>query len=175
MAQGDLSVEDRKIIDDELQILETIFSAIEEEKRKQNNFKSDFADRLLNLREEAKSARAEDLPALFDQMNTQRALLEHNSESALPSVYSPYFAHLIIKEGDRIRHILLGHQSFLEEIKYPIIDWRNAPSQKSSFSIEEEEFEERLPGRPIEGTVVARRLLTIDRGELVHKFYEFGI
>ena len=169
MAHGDLSIDDKKIIDEETSILENIFLAIDEEKKKQQNFKKDFADRLISLREEAKSARAEDLPALFDQMNTQRALFDHNSESTLPSVYSPYFAHLIIKEGDRVRHILLGHQSFLEEIKFPIIDWRNAPISKVFFQYrEEEEFEERLPGRPIEGVVIARRLLTIDKGELVH-------
>ena len=102
-------------------------------------------------------------------MNTQRALFEHNSEETLPSKYSPYFAHLVIKEASRIRHILLGHQSFLEEIKYPIIDWRNAPISKVFFQYrEDEEFEELLPGRPIEGTVISRRLLTIDKGELVH-------
>ena len=39
MAHGDLSIDDKKIIDEETSILENIFLAIDEEKKKQQNFK----------------------------------------------------------------------------------------------------------------------------------------
>jgi DNA helicase-2/ATP-dependent DNA helicase PcrA len=69
--------------------------------------------------------------------------------------------------------VLLGHLTFLESRKLPIIDWKHAPISRIFFNYREgEEYEEELPGRLANGKVVKRRVVTIARGQLwrIHAF-----
>lgn len=133
----------------------------------------DMADvdrRLVELRDEAASAAAHDLPALFDQLNVHHALSKIDFKDELPNLYAPYFAHMRLQESDgRVRDILIGHRTFIDNQRdVTIIDWKNAPLAKVFFTcLQGDEFSEKLPGRVIEGVMVARRIITFDRGVLI--------
>ncbi|SME95815.1 UvrD-helicase domain-containing protein [Pseudobacteriovorax antillogorgiicola] len=166
---GKLSEKDHAIIAEEESLLQQVQDGIKTtiEKRKINM--NLIAKRLEALRDEASTAKTADLPALFDQMNTQRALIERSPDDALPERLSPYFAHMQLEEQGRKRDVLLGHITFLDTAKAPVIDWRHAPVSRIFFNYREgEEYEEELPGRLAEGVVTARRIVTVERGELVH-------
>ncbi|MFW7380551.1 MAG: UvrD-helicase domain-containing protein [Oligoflexus sp.] len=159
---------DKEIIAEEEHLLAVIQNALVKKNSQSQLDRLALGRRFAALRDEATKAREDDLPALFDQMHTQRALFEHNTEADLPDQRSPYFAHMKLQEGNRVRDILLGHKTFLEVSGTPIIDWRNAPISRIFFNYREgEEFEEELPGRLAEGTVIARRILTIHDGNLM--------
>lgn len=127
----------------------------------------EIAERIRELRDEAAKAKEADLPALFDQINSTKALYERESHESLPSQLSPYFAHMKLKENQRDRDILIGQRTFLDG-ELPIIDWRHAPIAKIFFRYRVGDcFEEKLPGRVAKGEVVQRTVLTFDHGELV--------
>ena len=167
--QSTLTDEDRKLIAEEEELLKQVQDGIRASFEKRKTNLSRVAQRLEHLRDEAASAKNSDLPALFDQMNTQRALMDRPPEEKLPEPLSPYFAHMKLRENNRNKDVLLGHITFLDTVKTPVIDWRHAPVSRIFFNYREgEEYEEELPGRLAEGTVEARRVLTIERGKLVN-------
>ncbi len=124
---------------------------------------------LLRLREDMPSAKAEDLGSLMEQYNQNHALLGQLRDSRdrpLVDPDSPYFAHLHLDEQGRQRHVFLGKATRIER-GVRIVDWRNAPISRIFYAYQQgEEYEEELGDRIHEGTVVARRTLTIQRGEL---------
>ncbi len=168
MLAKELSPADLEIIAEEEQIFRTVCENIRDARRKRFISSEEWGQRLEALRDEAVNAKSADLPALFDQMNTQRALYEHRSESRGPDVKSPYFAHMCLEEKGKRREVLLGHSSFLESRRLPIIDWKHAPISRIFFNYREgDEFEEQLPGRLAVGTVVKRRVLTVFNKQLM--------
>lgn len=168
MSAKELSAEELNLIAEEEEIFRSVRAGILEARRKRSLSNEQMGQRLEALRDEAVSAKSADLPALFDQMNTQRALFEHRSESRGPDLRSPYFAHMCLEEKGKRRDVLLGHASFLDSRRFPIIDWKHAPISRIFFNYREgDEFEEQLPGRLSRGVLVKRRVLTIFNGELV--------
>lgn len=125
-------------------------------------------EELRALGEEAGSAAEDDLPALLLEMSVRRKLLDRPAEEALPDPGSPYLAHLKISEGRGTRDYLLGHTSHVSpEDGVRIVDWRVAPVARIFYRHHAgDEYEETLPGREIEGTVLARRILVIAGGVL---------
>ena len=127
---------------------------------------NDLAERIKALRDEAARAKDSDLPALFDQLNSLKALFNRKSPVGTPNPNSPFFAHLRLCEQGCERDILLGHKTFLE-YKTPIIDWRHAPVAKIFFKYRiGDEYEERLPGRLAKGIVIQRHIVSFKNGEL---------
>lgn len=127
-----------------------------------------ISDSLEKLREETKSAKEEDLPTIFDQMNTLRALLDRELKVKIPDIRSPYFARMELDEGGKFKNILLGFQTYLEIGSLPIIDWRNAPIAHTFFQYREgDPFEIQLKEKFREGTIKKRRLVTIENSVLV--------
>jgi DNA helicase IV len=120
------------------------------------------------LREEAMAASEDDMPALLLEMSVRQKLLERPVEVPLPDPASPYLAHLAIRDDRGLRHYLLGKGSFIDAAAgVRIVDWRVAPVARVFYRCREgEEFEETFPGRTIEGTVVARRVVVIEEGTL---------
>jgi DNA helicase-2/ATP-dependent DNA helicase PcrA len=164
-----LSAAEQALIEEEETILQLVSTSLQARSSQQRPSAGGRTKDFEALREEAASAHAEDLPALFDQMNTQRALFERRADEALPDLRSPYFAHMKLEENGRVRDILLGHKTFLDVTKWPVIDWRHAPISRIFFNYREgEDYEEELPGRIAEGVVRARRIVTIHEGELKH-------
>ena len=167
----ELSPDDIALIEEEEQIFVSVLQSIRDARKHRKLSSHVMGQRLEALRDEAAFAKSSDLPAIFDQLNTQRALFEHKSDSKLPDTHSPYFAHLCLEEKGRQRDILLGHGSFLESRRLPLIDWKHAPISRIFFNYREgEEFEEELPGRMAIGTVVKRRVVTIFDGKILRIF-----
>ncbi|MCX6117967.1 MAG: ATP-binding domain-containing protein [Proteobacteria bacterium] len=164
-----LTESDRMILEEEERLLSLIEAGLKKARLSSRLDFSAYGDRLDELREQARSARAEDLPAIFDQMNSQRALLEQAHHDDLPNSRSPYFAHMQLEEKGKIRDYLLGFQTFLDVAEAPINDWRNAPIAAVFFNFRQgEEYEQELPGRLALGVVRKRYLLTIKDGFLVY-------
>ena len=162
-----LTEEDLSFIKKEEEILEQVLEEISRSRSKKKLNFYEMGKRLKELRDEAARAKEADLPAIFDQMNAQRALIEHSPETKFPDPNSPYFAHMRLKEGDVQKDILLGYQTFLEA-SFPIIDWRHAPIAKIFFNYcEEDEYEEKLPGRVARGILIERNILTIKNSQLM--------
>jgi DNA helicase-2/ATP-dependent DNA helicase PcrA len=174
MSSLELTDEEQSLIREEEEIFRGVIEAIYEARRKRQASQEHLAQRLEDLREEAAKAKTADLPALFDQMNTQRALMERQPKNTLPDIQSPYFAHMCLEENGKHREVLLGHLTFLESRKLPIIDWKHAPISRIFFNYREgEEYEEELPGRMAYGKVAKRRVVTIHRGQIL-RIHAFG-
>lgn len=167
--QLELTEDDLALIADEERLLTLVLEGLREARKKSKIDFHSIAERLTELRDQAASARAEDLPSLFDQMNSQRALIEQAHNDELPNSRSPYFAHMQLEENGKKRDILLGYTTFLDVRSAPVNDWRNAPIAAVFFNYREgEEFEQELPGRVATGIVSKRHLLTIKDEKLVY-------
>ncbi len=166
-----LEPSEQAIVDEEEQLLARARAAIAEARlragrRPRGELRS--VEALRELREEAKAASADDLPALLHEMSVRQRLLERDAEPALPDVDAPYLAHLRVREGGATRDYLLGHASLLDGAAgVRIVDWRVAPVAQIFYRHREgDEYEAELPGRIAEGRVEARRIVVIERGEL---------
>ncbi|RYZ54323.1 MAG: hypothetical protein EOP07_16160 [Proteobacteria bacterium] len=163
-----LSPEELALIAEEETLCENVIKSIRQVHASRRPLQDSAGERLELLREEASTAKSADLPALFDQMNTQRAILGLRKDEPLPDPRSPYFAHLCLEEKGKRRDVLLGHLSFLQFRKNPVIDWKHAPVSRIFFNYREgEDYEEEFPGRIAQGVVIKRRVLTIHNGELL--------
>lgn len=123
---------------------------------------------LEELRADAACASARDLPALFQEMNSVRALLEREGTKPRPDPATPYFAHLRLRTRIGSRDYLLGRGTFADtSAGVRIVDWRFAPIARVFYGYQEgDEFEEPLPGGVSEGLVEIRRIVVVERGEL---------
>ena len=122
------------------------------------------------LKDEMKSAKEEDMPALFQQLEQQYSIAQKFSKPVeLPDTSAPYFAHMRLLENGRERDIFLGHVSFIpRDSNFKIVDWRSAPISQVYYNFREgEDFELDLPTRVIEGIVKEKNILTIRNGNLV--------
>ncbi len=125
-------------------------------------------EELRALREDAKEASEDDLPALLHEIHVRRKLLDRPVEVALPDPSAPYVAHLAVRDARGRRDYLLGHGSFFDAgAGVRIVDWRVAPMAKVFYRYREgEEFEEVFAGREVEGVVIARRVIVFENGAL---------
>ncbi|HSI04575.1 MAG TPA: UvrD-helicase domain-containing protein, partial [Myxococcota bacterium] len=123
---------------------------------------------LTELREQAGETSADDLPTVLLDMSVRHRLLERGGRFDLPDPASPYLAHLRLREGDVERDYLLGSLTFIESrANVRVVDWRVAPIAQVFYRHREgDAFEHELPERIIEGRVVARRIVVIEKGEL---------
>ena len=127
--------------------------------------------RLLELRDDVAVAKPEDLPALFEQMHTLGALRAQRGKGAVGSInrQSPYFGHLRLEENGKRRDVLIGGKSYVDSAAgIRIVDWRNAPVSRIYYRYaEDDDYEEVLGDRIVEGVVLARRSVAIQGSELV--------
>jgi DNA helicase-2/ATP-dependent DNA helicase PcrA len=129
---------------------------------------------LLSLRDQIAEARLEDVPALLAQMERLAGISTQRNElrAGLVDPNNPYFAHLKLREQDsrgvRERDVLIGKTTYVDaEANVRIVDWRHAPVSQIYYRYAEgEEYEERFGDRDVEGEVLVRRTLTIDKGSL---------
>jgi DNA helicase-2/ATP-dependent DNA helicase PcrA len=164
---GNLTEEDVALIRHEEETLSTVKKEIMEAFNRKRLNMGKIGDRLKVLREEAAKAKEADLPAIFDQMNTNRAIIEQLPAESFPDFDAPYFARMQLKEKNKVKDVLLGPKTFLDGT-LPIIDWRHAPVSRIFFTYRQgDEYEERLPGRIAVGILQKRLIVTIQRGELL--------
>lgn len=157
------------IIDEELALLQEVTTLLEEEPWEVPPREDDLVAELVRLREELPAAKDEDKGALMAQYNAQLSLLEQlratrDREQVDPA--SPYFAHLRLKEGKVVRDLCLGKATRIQR-GVRIVDWRNAPVSRLFYRYRQgEEYEEEFGNKVLNGEVLARRTVTIRRGEL---------
>jgi len=185
-------VEGTRIVGEELRLLSTVYRALETagEDTSARARTSDDA-LLLQLRDDVAVAKPEDLPALFEQMHHLGALRAQRGRSVAGSIdrASPYFGHMRLEEtvddvphaprtgaggrglkpATRRRDVLVGARSYVDSASgIRIVDWRHAPVSRIYYRYGEgDDYEEELGDRVVEGLVIARRGVTILRGELV--------
>lgn len=163
-----LPADARAVLEEEEALFERVLTALSRKKARQGRDPGELTARLVELRDLASSAASFDLPTIFQEMNMIRALLEHSDEAPLPDKNTPYFAHLRLDEGGKLTDYCLGRASFFETASgVRIVDWRYAPIARIFYRYRQGDlFEEQLPGRFAEGTVAARRIVVIHKGEL---------
>ncbi|MEL6346107.1 MAG: AAA family ATPase [Myxococcota bacterium] len=131
---------------------------------------ADLIKQLLALREEMRTAKTEDRPSIYQQIDQINAVLDQlrsGRKTGEVDPDSPYFAHLRLTEGGRSRDVFLGRATRLGS-GLRIVDWRNAPISKLFYRYQEgEEYAEEIAGRIREGSVTARRTVHIQQGELL--------
>ena len=158
-----------KIIHEELKILARVMSAVSEYSGGAAG-SPDFDQALLELRDQVAEAKPEDIPALVEQMTRISAVSQRYGKGRdLPvDPESPYFAHLRLEEGDRVRDVLIGKRGFIHrDRQVTIVDWRNAPVSRIYYRYTEgDDYEEVFGGKPLEGLIQARRSVTIEQGRL---------
>ena len=163
-----LSTEDLKIIENETGLLEQVREAIHQGARRSRTIPN-ILKHLHALRDEARIAKQEDLPALIGQMHSLRRQADMLKEAVRPDLRAPYFAHMRLWVKGKYRDVLLGYQTFIEpKFGVTIIDWRNAPIAKIFFQHREgDTYVQEFPGGEVVGVLEKRRILTFDEGTLV--------
>jgi DNA helicase-2/ATP-dependent DNA helicase PcrA len=169
-AFGGTRVPDR-IVTEELDLLRKVNDALERVGEPVAPSEENLVDDLEHIREQLLHGEMDffERSSLNTRFNVQMSLLDQLRKSReTPRVDrgSPYFAHLRLDEGGRTRDVCLGKATRLDN-GLRIVDWRNAPIAQLFYRYQQgDEFEEDISGRVQEGTVVARRTVTIRQGNL---------
>ncbi len=127
---------------------------------------------LIELRDLIAEAKEEDVASLVDQMHQVAALSRKRGQGrSLPvDPASPYFGHLRLREAARgsARDVLIGKRTLLDDGGgLSIVDWRNAPVSRLYYRYSEaDEYEEEFDDRTLEGTVLVRRSVSVQEGQL---------
>lgn len=131
---------------------------------------SDLDRDLIELRDAIGEAKPEDLAPLVEQMTRLAALRGRLGKGKdLPiDINSPYFAHMVIKEGKKTRDVLIGKRGFIDrESNVQIVDWRNAPISQVYYRYDEgDDYDEVVGGLELRGEVNLRRNLSIQKAVL---------
>ena len=162
--------EGHDIIEDELRLLARVTTALSTISTGVTG-SPDFDSALINLRDQIAESKPEDIAALVEQMMRISAIAQRYGKGrALPvNPESPYFAHLRLEEGERVRDVLIGKRGFIDRERHvQIVDWRNAPVSRIYYRYEEgDDYEEVFGNKSLEGWVKARRSVTIDEAKLL--------
>ncbi len=157
------------IVTDELELLAVVRKALEEAPYETAASETTLREELIKLRDQIGEAKEEDTPALVQQYEHQVAWLEQlrrREEIVQIDPDNPYFAHIRLREDGRVRDVLLGKGTRLVG-NARIVDWRHAPISRVFYRYQQgDEFEEQLGERVHAGDLVARRVLSIHRGDL---------
>lgn len=130
---------------------------------------AEILEELQHIQEQIRGGKADDKSAYEQQYEHLVRLLEQlrrGRPTERPDPANPYFAHMRLRSDGRTFDVLLGKATCLED-GLRIVDWRHAPISRIYYRYGEgDEYEEDLGVRTVEGTVLARRSVTIRDGEL---------
>jgi DNA helicase-2/ATP-dependent DNA helicase PcrA len=159
------------IVTEELRLLERVCTALGRSPAMEPPSEASVVDDLERIREQLLRGEMDyfERSALNTRWILQTALLRQLRESrSAPRVDrdSPYFAHLRLREGERVRDLCLGKATYLQQ-GVRIVDWRHAPIAQLFYRYQQgDEYEEDINGRTLLGTILARRTLAIRSGTL---------
>ncbi|MEC9360653.1 MAG: 3'-5' exonuclease [SAR324 cluster bacterium] len=178
----ELSAEQTKVLEEEqlllLQVKQGLIILAAEDKK--NNLSNLQLEGIIELRDSLAETLPEDVPAIMAQME-RMVLLHAQQDSHNPSngynLDSPYFAHIVLSENNRVRNLLIGNQNcFSTHLPCPIVDWKNAPISKIFYRYREgDEYVEDIGERELEGKLIKRRMLLIENGNLIRINWPGGI
>ena len=130
----------------------------------------DYDAELLELRDAVNEARMEDVPALLAEMERLREVANRRAEVTVGAVDpgNPYFGHMKLTEGGRVRDVLIGNSTYVDtDNGVRVVDWRDAPVSRVFYRYQEgDDYEEEFGSKLTEGTVTVRRAVVIRDGEL---------
>ena len=159
-----------RIVAEEEQLLGRVRERLTEAVRENGGIGLDYDQELIDLRDQVAEAKPEDLAPLVEQMTRASAIAARRGRGReLPvDPQSPYFAHLRLREGGKERDVLIGKRGHIDRAAgVQIVDWRNAPVSRIYYRYDEgDDYDEQLPGGRLEGSVLARRNLSIGAGRL---------
>ena len=133
----------------------------------------DYDEALLELRDSLGEAQDDEVAQIVQQMANLASLSSHHRQhgavAAIPDAESPYFGHLRIRQNQRERDLLIGNRTLAGPgLPYAIIDWRHAPISRVFYQYrEDDEYEEEIGGRVLEGRILAHRRVMILEGRLL--------
>jgi DNA helicase-2/ATP-dependent DNA helicase PcrA len=131
---------------------------------------SDYDRELIELRDAIAEAKPEDLAPLVEQMTRLVGIRARLGRArSLPvDLDSPYFAHMVLRQGDAARDVLIGKRGFIDrQANVNIVDWRNAPVSQIYYRYEEgDDYDEQIDGRHLSGVIDVRRNLSISSARL---------
>lgn len=157
------------VVTEEQDLLDAVSRRLAENPHLSGPSDAELVSELVRLRDDVRCAKAEDKPSILEQYERLHALLQQQrSNRDKPEVdpASPYFAHMRLREGKVERDLCLGKATRTDG-GLRIIDWRNAPIARLFYTYEQGEvYEEEIGDRVLEGEVIARRVVTIQGGEL---------
>jgi len=157
----------RRIVGEEQKTLGRVLVAVRSAKEV---VRRSYDHELLELRDAIGEARAEDLPALMAEMERMRGVADRRAEVPTGKVDqgNPYFGHMRLKEGPKMRDVLIGNTTYVDtDTSVRVVDWRDAPVSRIYYRYAEgDEYEEEFGGQILEGTVVLRRATVIRDGAL---------
>lgn len=178
----ELSAEQTKVLEEEqlllLQVKQGLIILAAEDKK--NNLSNLQLEGIIELRDSLAETLPEDVPAVMAQME-RMVLLHSQQDSHNPStgynLDTPYFAHIVLSENNRVRNLLIGNQNcFSTHLPCPIVDWKNAPISKIFYRYREgDEYVEDIGERELEGELIKRRMLLIENGNLMRINWPGGI
>ena len=178
----ELSAEQAKVLEEEqlllLQVKQGLIILAAEDKK--NNLSNLQLEGIIELRDSLAETLPEDVPAVMAQME-RMVLLHSQQNSHNPSngynLDTPYFAHIVLSENNRVRNLLIGNQNcFSTHLPCPIVDWKNAPISKIFYRYREgDEYVEDIGERELEGELIKRRMLLIENGNLMRINWPGGI
>ena len=159
------------IVAEELSLLAQVNAALAGADERPVPSEADLVDELEHIRDQLVRGGPDffDQSALATRWSVQSALLAQLRRArSAPEVNpaSPYFAHIRLREGGRVRDVCLGRATRLDN-GLRIVDWRHAPIAQLFYRYQQgESYEEEMSGRVQEGVVEARRAVTIRAGAL---------
>ena len=178
----ELSAEQTKVLEEEqlllLQVKQGLIILAAEDKK--NNLSNLQLEGIIELRDSLAETLPEDVPAVMAQME-RMVLLHSQQNSHNPSngynLDTPYFAHIVLSENNRVRNLLIGNQNcFSTHLPCPIVDWKNAPISKIFYRYREgDEYVEDIGEKELEGELIKRRMLLIENGNLMRINWPGGI
>ncbi len=162
-----LTPHEREIIEDEERLLASLGDAVRAARQRGGRARP-YEERMRALLEEMAEAHEGDLPALLVEYHRAKSAAARVRPDTPPDMQVPYFAHMRLRSGERVRDVLLGYQTFIDARHgVTIVDWRDAPIAQIFFNYREgDAYEEEYPGRLSEGVLEVRRVLTFNRGRL---------
>ena len=120
--------EARKILNEEEKTLARVREALAAATK--SHVRRDYDAELIELRDAMNEARMEDVPALLAEMERLREVANRRAEVTVGKVDAdnPYFGHLKLTEGGRVRDVLIGNSTYVDtDNGVRVVDWRDAP------------------------------------------------
>ncbi|MCP4444177.1 MAG: ATP-binding domain-containing protein [Myxococcales bacterium] len=161
-----------KIVEEEVSLHEQVQERVRQgaTKRVEHLDASGLDRDLIELRDAIAEAKPEDLAPLVEQMTRLAAIRGRLGKGKdLPiDMSSPYFAHMVLKEGKKVRDVLIGKRGFIDrQSNVQIVDWRNAPISQVYYRYDEgDDYDEEVQGLELSGIVELKRNVSIQHGNL---------